>query len=180
MKKTFVILGLSVVFLVISIGVFFRGVSAIKEFSEKVIALDARLVLAEQKNANIEAQRRSLRQLEREGVVLDDFFFKEEDALRIVEELEALGLTYHSNVSVDSVQTLRQDGAVLGAYVVSVDIQGAFADMLSFIERIQSEPRVVKVHSFELGFIEDEGKKEWKGRVLVGFAYVLALPLSTQ
>lgn len=135
-------------------------------------ALYNNVALAEQKISNIDAQRKVLRQLAQEGIQLEPFFFAEGDALAFIRVLENAAKARGVSMSVLSVDNITKARAPLGAYSMSLELNGTFEEAVSFLAYVQSLPYALHIQAFDLTLIESENSTSWTATVSVAGAYV--------
>jgi len=172
MKQTLFILGTTMVTTLLLIGSLWFVTNSIQDMRERAYARESTIEVKEQRIANSEAQRRVLRELEREGVSLERFFFKEGEALEIINHIEALGIESGSTLVVRSVRASDTVDSPLGVYIVDADVEGSFGSVHYFLERIEHMPYAVRIVSYDVGLVEEEDNQFWKGAVSIAVAYI--------
>lgn len=172
MKQTLFILSTVLATTLLLAGALWFAIGSIQHMHERAHALESTLEVKEQRTANSEAQRRVLRELAREGVSLERFFFKEGEALEVVTHLEALGTESESALVVRSVRASGVADSPLGAYIVDVEVEGTFGAVLNFIERVEHMPYAVRIVGYDVGVVKEDEGQYWKGVIAVAVAYI--------
>lgn len=164
----------SVLFAGVFVGAFLFVSNRIHTYHARADALATSVALSEQKIANSEAQRKVLRQIDQEHINIGDFFFREGDALTLIRILEAAADVRAMPASTLSVENNVDARSPLGAYIVTLELKGTFADIISFLGYVETLPYALRITGFTISLVQDDTNTSWTATVSVAGAYVTA------
>lgn len=172
MRTLYTITTLLVLCAGVCVGAFLFVSGRVHTYHARADSIQNTVVLAEQKAINADAQRKVLRELAQKNIGLDSFFFVEGDALAFLRILEKTADAQGVDISVLSVDSVHESRAPLGAFLASVELQGSFEGIVSFLARVNTLPYALKTRSFSMEVLEGDTETTWTAVLSVAGAYI--------
>jgi Tfp pilus assembly protein PilO len=164
MKNTTIISGiLSGIFVLCTLGGSWYGLSSIRDMRVKLSATLLDLQKEEDKARMILDVKNQLKRLEGERTKLGQYFFKEEEIVRLLEQLE--DLARHADVEMTVASASIADRDQKKVFQIGIKIDGSWQHTVYFIKLLESLPFRLQLTHMSLSNMESG--EQWAGNLSV-------------
>jgi len=160
-KSTLTFATIAGIFALCAFGGSWYALSSIGTMREKLSLGHIDLQKEEERAAMILDVKRQLKRLEAERAELGQYFFKEEDIVKHLEQLEDLARHAGIDMTVNSAGAIDRKGKAV--FQTGMKIEGTWQEVMYFIELLESLP--LRTELTRVNLVGSESGERWTGEV---------------
>ncbi len=160
-NTTIIISAIAGIFALGAIGGSWYALSSIDTMRETLVAGQLELKKEDERAQTILDVKRQLKRLEAERTELGQYFFKEEDIVRLLEQLE--DLARHASVEMSVNVATPTDGAGRKVFRTGMKVEGSWQNVVYFVSLLEALPFRLELTRVNLS--GGESGERWVGDV---------------
>lgn len=160
-KSTITLATIAGIFALCALGGSWYALSSVSTMREKLSLGHLDLQKEEERAATILDVKRQLKRLEAERSELGQYFYKEEDIVKHLEQLEDLARHAGVDMTVNSAGAIDRNGKIV--FQTGMKIEGSWQDEMYFVELLESLP--LRTELTRVNLLGSESGERWTGEV---------------